>query len=110
MAVVLVPLAASPATALALICAASLAVNAYAANLMGLLTDLFPQAMLARVSGLTGVGDNVMSMIAMFLTGVVVDRFSYTPVFIAAAIMPAVGLAAFYALVRVVRPVAFKPA
>jgi ACS family hexuronate transporter-like MFS transporter len=106
--VVLVPLVASPGAALALISAASLAINAYAANLMGLLTDLFPQSMLARVSGLTGVGDNVMSMLAMLLTGMVVDRFSYTPVFVAAAIMPAIGLTAFYGLVRVVRPLVFK--
>lgn len=106
--VVLVPLAGGPLTALASISAASLAINAYAANLMGLITDLVPERMLARVSGLTGVGDNVMSMIAMLLTGVVVDRFSYTPIFIAAGIFPIVSLCAFFGLVRVVRPIEFK--
>jgi ACS family hexuronate transporter-like MFS transporter len=103
LAAMLVPLAGSPASALALLCAASLAVNAYAANLIGLITDLFPHRMLARVTGLTGVGDNLMSMAAMFLTGVVVDRFSYTPVFLAAGILPLLGLAAFFVFIRTVR-------
>ncbi len=97
---VLVPAAGGPASALALLCAASLAINAYAANLIGLITDLFPHHMLARVTGWTGVGDNVMSMAAMLLTGVVVDRFSYTPVFIAAGVLPVLGLGAYFVLVR----------
>jgi ACS family hexuronate transporter-like MFS transporter len=100
LAAMLVPLAGGPASALALICAASLAVNAYAANLIGLITDLFPHRVLARVTGLTGVGDNVMSMAAMLLTGVVVDRFSYTPVFIVAGLLPILGLGSFFVLVR----------
>ncbi len=102
--VVLVPMAGGPASALALISAASLAINAYAANLMGLITDLFPERILARVSGLTGVGDNVTSMLAMLLTGIVVDRFSFTPVFIAVGILPLLSVAAFFVLVRKVRP------
>jgi len=106
--VVLVPFAPGPASALALICAASLALNAYAANLLGVLTDVFPQQMLARITGLTGIGDNGMSMIAMLLTGVVVDRFSYTPVFITAGIMPILGAACFFVLVQSVRPLSFK--
>ena len=98
LAAMLVPLAATPASALALICAASLAVNAYASNLIGLITDLFPHRVLARVTGLTGVGDNVMSMLAMLLTGIVVDHFSYRPIFMAAGILPILGLASYLAL------------
>jgi ACS family hexuronate transporter-like MFS transporter len=97
---VLVPLAPGPASALALICIASLSINVFAVNLLGVVTDLFPQRILARVMGLTGVGDNVMSMIAMQLTGIVVDRFSYTPVFIASSLLPALGLTAYFTLAR----------
>jgi ACS family hexuronate transporter-like MFS transporter len=82
-----------------LICLAALGINAVAANLIGLMADLFPQAVLARVGGLTGVGDGLMSMTMMLLTGVVVDHFSYLPVFVAAGLFP---LAAFTALLVLV--------
>ena len=101
-----VPVCPNVASALLLICLASLGINAFAANLMGLLTDLFPQHTLAKVSGLTGAGDSGMSMVVMYLTGVIVDRFSYYPVFLAAGLFPVVSLAAFLFLVKRVRPIA----
>lgn len=103
---VLVPMASNDLIALALISIASLGINAYAANLMGLLTDLFPHQILGRITSLTGIGDGVMSMIVMLLTGIVVDHFSYVPVFIAAGLLPFLALTAFFVLVRRVRPVA----
>jgi len=102
---VAVPACPNAASALTLICLASLGINAFAANLMGLLTDLFPQSILAKVSGLTGVGDGAVSMTMMLLTGVVVDRFSYLPVFIAAGMLPLISLSSLLALVRKVRPI-----
>jgi hypothetical protein len=42
----------------------------------------------------------------MLLTGIVVDHFSYVPVFIAAGVLPFLALAAFFVLVRRVRPIA----
>lgn len=97
---VLVPLSTSNAAAITLISIASLAINAYAANLIGLYTDLFPHHWLARITSLTGIGDGVMSMATMLLTGIVVDRFSYEPVFIAAGALPFLALSAFFLLVR----------
>jgi len=70
---------------------------------MGLLTDLFPERVLARVSGMTGVGDGAVSMTMMQLTGVVVDRFSYLPVFVAAGAFPLAALASLELLVGEVR-------
>jgi ACS family hexuronate transporter-like MFS transporter len=103
---VLVPMASNDLVALGLISIASLGINAYAANLMGLLTDLFPHQILGRITSLTGIGDGVMSMIIMLLTGVIVDHFSYVPVFIAVGLLPLLALTAFFVLVRKVRPVA----
>lgn len=105
---VLVPACPTAGAALFLICVASTGINALAANLMGLMTDLFPRHSLARVSGLTGFGDSGMSMVVMYLTGVVVDRFSYAPVFAGAGLFPLISLAAFWFLVREVRPVALE--
>jgi ACS family hexuronate transporter-like MFS transporter len=101
---VLVPAAPNAPAAMALICLASLGINACASNLMGVITDLFPQRILARVSGMTGVGDGAMSMTMMQLTGVVVDRFSYLPVFIAAGAFPLLSLASLLLLVGKIRP------
>ena len=99
----------SVAVALGLISVASLGINAYAANLIGLLTDLFPHQMLGRITSLTGIGDGLMSMTAMLLTGIVVDHFSYVPVFIAVGLLPFLALSAFFVLVRKVRPVVIAP-
>ena len=99
----LVPPAPNAAVALGLISLATLGINAFAANLMGLITDLFPQQILARVSSLTGVGDGAMSMTMMFLVGVVVDRFSYLPVFIGAGVLPVLSLASLLVLVGRIR-------
>ena len=102
---VLVTIAPNAGTAIALICVATLGINAFAANLMALMTDLFPQRVLARASGITGVGDGAMSMLSMLATGIVVDRFSYLPIFIAAGLFPVASLAAFFFLVKKVERV-----
>lgn len=105
-----VPKCSTAFSAVTLICLASLGINAFAANLMGLLTDLFPQAVLAKVSGLTGIGDSGVSMVVMLLTGIVVDRFSYLPVFIAAGVFPVISLSALLLLVRTIRPISLGEA
>jgi ACS family hexuronate transporter-like MFS transporter len=95
----LVPAAPNAASAVACLCLAALGINAFAANLMGLLTDLFPQAILARVSSLTGVGDGAMSMSMMLLTGWLVQHFSYMPVFLGAGLFPVLSLTSLLLLV-----------
>jgi ACS family hexuronate transporter-like MFS transporter len=101
----LVPAVPSAAWAIFVICLASLGINAFAANLIGILTDLFPERILAKVGGLTGVGDGIMSMMTMLLTGIIVDRVSYQPVFVAAGTLPILALAALFVLVRKVQPI-----
>jgi ACS family hexuronate transporter-like MFS transporter len=101
----LVPAVPGAAWAVVLICVASFGINAFAANLIGIVTDLFPETVLAKVSGLTGVGDAAMSMVMMLLTGIIVDRQSYTPVFVAAGTLPILALAALFVLVRKVQPI-----
>jgi MFS transporter, ACS family, hexuronate transporter len=102
---VFIPFAPTAGAALAIICVASLGINAIAANLMGLIADLFPQQVLARVSAMTGVGDNVVGMLMMLLAGMVIDRYSYTPVFIAVGLLPVLSLTALMVLVGRIRPI-----
>lgn len=102
---VFVPAMPNNAAAISLISIASLGINAYAANLIGLYTDLFPHEMLARITSLTGIGDGIMSMLSMLFTGIVVDHFSFLPVFIAAGFLPFLALGSFFVLVRRVEPI-----
>lgn len=73
---------------LALISLVTMAYSMWAANVLTLPADLFPQQVVASVSGASGTGAAFGGMIFMLLIGIVVDRFSYVPVFIAAGIMP----------------------
>ena len=101
----LVPFVGSEWAALALICAASFGVASMAANHIGLLTDLFEPRVLAGVTGLTGLTEGVVNMAVQLATGLVVDRYSYPPVFVAAGLMPALALAGLFGLIRKVEPV-----
>lgn len=103
-----VPLVPGELGALAVICAATFGISAYTATHIGALTDLFPQRALARITGLTGAGEGATNIVLTLATGVVVDRFSYLPVFAAAGLMPLLGVAALFGLIRKVEPVEFE--
>lgn len=79
------------ALSLALISVATFAYSTWAANVLTLPADLFPQAVVASVSGLSGTGAALGGMIFTLIIGAVVDSFSYTPVFVAAGVMPLVA-------------------
>ncbi len=96
----LVPLVPGRALPLALISVATFGLSAYNATHIGMLTDLFPARVLARVTGATGVGEGCLNMALTLATGVVVDRFSYLPVFVSAALMPCLGLLSLFIFIR----------
>ncbi|MBM3814935.1 MAG: MFS transporter [Acidimicrobiia bacterium] len=100
----LVPVVPGELLPVALICAATFGLSAMAANHIGLLTDMFPAKILAGVTGLTGLCEGAVNMTLTLVTGIVVDRFSYFPVFMAAGLMPALAVAALFVLVRRVEP------
>lgn len=95
-----VPWAPAEASALALISTASLALGGMAANHIGVLSNLFSPAVMARLTGLTGMCEGVVNIVLTLATGAVVDRWGYGPVFLAAGVMPQLALAALFALVR----------
>jgi len=69
-------------------------------NLIAIITDVFPESTLGRVTGLTGIGGGVMNMFLTVATGAAVDRFSFAPVFVGAGAMPLLSMAALFLLVR----------
>ena len=69
------------------------------------ISDLFPNNAVGRVTALTGVAGGLSGMLFPLLTGLLVDRFSYLPVFSLAAVMPAAGVAALFLLAPGLKPV-----
>jgi ACS family hexuronate transporter-like MFS transporter len=100
----LVPAVPGEILPVALICAATYGLSAMAANHIGLLTDMFPPKVMAGLTGLSGLCEGLVNMALTLATGMVVDRFSYFPVFMAAGLMPALAVAALFILVRRVQP------
>jgi ACS family hexuronate transporter-like MFS transporter len=96
----LVPVARSTALAFLLIGVAMLADNFLSINMFGSMTDLFPEHQIGRVTGFSGVAGGLSGLLFPLLTGVMVDKFSYTPVFVLVALMPLAGTASLFLLGR----------
>ncbi len=74
--------------AVAVLAAANFGANMIEPSFIGYFGDFFPERVVGRVTSLTGVGDNLTSMLLMLTTGIVLDRYSYLPVFVIAAVIP----------------------
>jgi MFS transporter, ACS family, hexuronate transporter len=87
-------------TALALIC---FALWGYASlSIMGLTlpSDLFPQDVVATVTGLSGLAAGLVGAVFTFAVGILVDRFSYGPAFLVAGLMPLFATVFLILLIR----------
>jgi ACS family hexuronate transporter-like MFS transporter len=62
--------------------------------------DLYPQEHVASVSGLTGAGSGIGTIISTFLIGIVSDHVSFTPILLAGSAIPLVATALVFLLVR----------
>jgi ACS family hexuronate transporter-like MFS transporter len=91
-----VPWMHSVSAALVIISLVIMAHNFLSANMYAAITDLFPGQLVGRVTGLTGVSGGFSGLLFPLLTGVLVDRFSYTPVFMLISFMPLLGTVALF--------------
>lgn len=96
----LVPLFHSVSIALTIMSVAIFGHYFVSAHMYGTITDLFPENAAGRVTGLTGVAGGVSGFLFPLLTGMLVDRISYAPVFLLAALMPLAGTLALFALAK----------
>ncbi len=80
------------------ICLVYLGHYALSANMFATITDYFPNNAAARVTALTGIAGGFSGWLFPILTGWLVDRVSFVPVFFMAALMPAAGVAVLFAL------------
>ena len=76
---------------IALISLVTFAYSCWAANILTLPADIFPSEVVGSAVGLSGTAGGLGGMIFTLITGWVVDHFSYTPIFTAAAAMPLVA-------------------
>lgn len=86
--------------ALMMIGVAIMADNFLSANMFAAVSDLFPDREVGRATGLTGVAGGLSGLLFPLLTGTLVDKVSYTPVFVLVAIMPLAGTVALFAAGR----------
>ncbi|WP_437222439.1 MFS transporter [Planctomicrobium sp. SH661] len=88
----------------------SLAVMSYSAwgtMLLTLPTDLFPSRLTGSVSGFSGACAGLGGILFTWMTGEVVDHYSYTPVFVLAGLLPLLAL--FLVLQLIPRIPEFQP-
>ncbi len=63
-------------------------------------SDLYPSRSVATVSGLSGTGAGVGTIISTYLIGYVADRYSFEPILLAASVIPLVGMVLVLLLIR----------
>jgi len=107
---VALPFTSSVALALGVICLVVFGNQWMVSTYIGTVGDIFPSSVVGRVNGIGGVADSGMGMVTMLLTGVVVDHYSYSPVFIAAAVMPMLALLSILVVVKRIARIAVDPA
>jgi MFS transporter, ACS family, hexuronate transporter len=78
-----------------------------AATYIGTVGDVVPQQLAGRVNGIAGMGDNAAALLAVLYTGVVVDRYGWTPVFIGAGLLPFFAMLSVFGVLRKVEPAGF---
>jgi MFS transporter, ACS family, hexuronate transporter len=86
--------------ALALICVALWGYASWSTMGLTLPSDLLPHDVVATVTGLSGLAAGLVSVAFTFAVGILVDRFSYTPAFLVAGLMPLVATACVFLLIR----------
>jgi MFS transporter, ACS family, hexuronate transporter len=83
----------SPGWAIALVCVATFGYTGYSANQLSFPADVFPRNMVGSVYGLASMGAGFGGMLWSWLSGRLIDRVGYEPVFVAYGIFPLIALA-----------------
>ena len=86
-------------SALALICVALWGYASWATVGLTLPSDLFPQDVVATVTGLSGFSAGLAGAAFTFAVGLLVDRFSYGPAFLTAGLLPIVATVGLFLLI-----------
>ncbi len=96
--------AASAAASIGFVSAAMFGYTGALANMLAIPADVFPGHAVASVYGLASMGSGFGGMLFTLLTGLVVDHYSYTPVFIGFGILPLICALILWTLAGPLRP------
>jgi MFS family permease len=75
-----------------------------AAVYIGTVGDVVPQHVAGRVAGINGFGDNGASMLAVLVTGAIIERYGWNQVFVGAGILPVLALLSVFLVLRKIEP------
>ena len=78
-----------------------------AATYIGAVGDVVPQQLAGRVNGIAGLGDNGAALLAVLYTGVIVDKYGWTPVFLGAGTLPFLAMLSVFLVLRKIEPARF---
>src|SRR4029077_12004348 len=82
-----------PAWAIAWVSVATFGYTGYLANTLAFPAEVFPRNMVGSIWGLASMGAGFGGMVFSWLSGRMIDRYGYTPVFIGYGLMPLIALA-----------------
>jgi MFS transporter, ACS family, hexuronate transporter len=91
---------------IALFAISTFAYSAWSTMALALPSDLYPPSSVATVSGLSGTGAGIGTVISTFLIGRFSDRYSFAPILVGASLVPLVATAIVFALIRSRKPAA----
>ncbi len=63
-------------------------------------SDLFPSRSVATVSGMSGTGAGLGTILTTFIIGYISDHYSFAPILVGASIIPLVGMVLMLVLIR----------
>ncbi len=99
-------LATDARVSVAFVSVATFGYTACLANMLALPADVYPKNVLASIWGLASMGSGFGGMLFSLITGWVVARFSYTPVFVGFGLVPLVCAATLLLVTMPARPAA----
>ncbi len=97
---VLIAFTPSNFVAMALICLVTFSHMAWKTNLMTITNDIYPTRIVGSVAGIVAFGNGIGGTLFTFLTGQIVEHFSYNAIFIMMGFMHPIAFVLFRLLVR----------
>lgn len=101
--------ATSAAAAIAFICLVMFGHTWLSANMFAAISDIYPKDSVGRMTALTGIAGGISGLLFPLLTGYLLDKISYAPVFLMAAVMPSAGVFCLGATARKFECIVISP-
>lgn len=92
-------------TAIALMSVLMFAHGFWITNFMTMIGDLFPSRTVATVVGMTGTAGGIAGFLTSLLIGHIVERISFTPIFIATGVIYPMCVLILFLAIREIKPV-----